>query len=229
MNKLMFVTMKKSIMKGIKIYALLLASLFIFSGSIAQTLDCGSFCVKAVEFDTVTSAPFKMVNVTVKNNGQNSISYFTVYSVINANGDTIAKGPSTHFILFASDSSIFDLPALVNSFPPNFTGKIVVGVLNQDTCILDFPCEPAGVPIIHQPPIRIYPVPAEETVTVHQNNAYQSGTIQLLNINGQIIQNELITSEKSNLQVGHLPRGMYFLRIHYGEQRIVRKLILGSE
>lgn len=209
-------------------FLLLFISILSFSNLQAQTIDCSYFCVKAVAYDSVTSAPFDMVNVTIENKGQLDISYFTVHAVLDEQGDTVAQGPSTHFILASSAINTFDLSALVNDLPTDFKGKIVVGVLDETNCELNFPCKAVGLPELPETAVKIFPNPAAESLFIQFTQMPKNGSATLPQLDGKQLLNQPITGLSTTLQTEQFARGIYLLTITTEQGKRIQKVALGG-
>jgi hypothetical protein len=67
----------------------------------------------------------------------------------------------------------------------------------------------------------IYPNPAKNDLTISTGG--QSGTLNLVNLNGQIIATQALSSGKTSVDVSGLSNGMYFAQIQIGEEVSIQK------
>lgn len=77
--------------------------------------------------------------------------------------------------------------------------------------------------------INIYPNPAQHTLYINSNALVPINTINLVNIQGQIVLEQKITNSSNkalSVEVSHLPTGIYFLTLTIGEKLIVKKVII---
>lgn len=97
--------------------------------------------------------------------------------------------------------------------------------------LLDLVCDFNTVSIVEQDTkdwqVRLSPNPASEGLTVLLGNApsHSTWTLQLLNINGQIVREEQSQADSYYLARENLSAGMYLLRLQNGQQQVVRKVV----
>lgn len=74
----------------------------------------------------------------------------------------------------------------------------------------------------------IYPNPANSqlTVLVKDVKSNQPSTIQLININGQVVLNKSVTTSKTTLDISRFDNGFYMMKITNGEETTMKKLII---
>lgn len=73
----------------------------------------------------------------------------------------------------------------------------------------------------------IYPNPATNYITIEQNNHQQSTSIQILNINGQLVMNNKYSYLiKQKIDISHLHKGLYVLKITNDMNHFTYKLII---
>jgi hypothetical protein len=70
-------------------------------------------------------------------------------------------------------------------------------------------------------PFSVYPNPSEGIVFVEQANEIQDQSIEVINLNGQVVYNQPSFSQKTRLDLSDLNEGVYLLRIGNVSQRIV--------
>ena len=74
--------------------------------------------------------------------------------------------------------------------------------------------------------ISVYPNPSSDH-RVNINSEYEIDEIQLISINGQIIQQiSNPTLQNSTYSLENIPTGFYFLRLSNGNQSVVKKVII---
>lgn len=76
------------------------------------------------------------------------------------------------------------------------------------------------------PEISLYPNPVNDQLKIEiQGSVMGSITLSVYNPQGMIIDQEIISSETTIVSTSHLPAGIYFIRISYGQSVLVEKLI----
>jgi hypothetical protein len=73
--------------------------------------------------------------------------------------------------------------------------------------------------------IRVYPNPVVNNLTLEVGKEYIGKMAVLSSLNGTVLSRVLITYTKQNIQITHLPAGMYFLQIN-GEAKTIREKIV---
>ncbi|NOX85494.1 MAG: T9SS type A sorting domain-containing protein [Chlorobi bacterium] len=71
--------------------------------------------------------------------------------------------------------------------------------------------------------VQIYPNPSSGRFTLLADQDYTS---KVMNINGQIIQNQLIFKGKNTINLTRLPAGIYFIRLHSGNNTKIFKVVV---
>ena len=73
-------------------------------------------------------------------------------------------------------------------------------------------------------PFRIHPNPAQEQLVVETDG--KPARLEIRNLLGQKLSEQQLTAERTSVQTGHLPRGVYFILIENDTRKIVEKIIL---
>jgi hypothetical protein len=112
-----------------------------------------------------------------------------------------------------------------------FYGSIIVGKLNTKTTTMTVSQSTVGISAQKLPELSIFPNPAHQSFTVFSSVA-ESGNVKLdlLDNKGGVVRNLL----KESVNAGEFtrtfsiddPAGLYFLRIIYGEQARISKIII---
>lgn len=74
--------------------------------------------------------------------------------------------------------------------------------------------------------VNVYPNPAKDKFTVELNDVTLDGKIQLMNSVGQLVYQENINSNRTEIKVYDLPRGIYFLRISHISGDVISKKVM---
>src|SRR5215207_9977958 len=87
----------------------------------AQSLNCDSFCVVSIVYDSVPG----YLNVTIANNDTNFINY-PIVQLIDANGDTVANEQKKFDFFGHLDHSeqTYRITTTLSSFPSNWNGIV---------------------------------------------------------------------------------------------------------
>lgn len=70
-----------------------------------------------------------------------------------------------------------------------------------------------------------YPNPAHDFITLKMPKELQSSTVEILNIQGKVIQSFSINNNQNQLNVSHFPAGIYLVRIQSKEKQILNKFV----
>ncbi len=84
-----------------------------------------------------------------------------------------------------------------------------------------------SLPISAQSAVKVYPNPANETLHLHSETLQGNASISLCNLLGQELKNDIWqnTAIEKELNLSHLPQGVYYLRILAGERRFTYKIM----
>jgi hypothetical protein len=75
--------------------------------------------------------------------------------------------------------------------------------------------------------LSVFPNPSSEpTVTVNFDVPVHSVNIEVLNMLGAVVMKKQVVGQKAELDVHHLPRGVYYVKADLGSKKIIRKLVL---
>lgn len=83
-----------------------------------------------------------------------------------------------------------------------------------------------GVENLYEDNIRIYPVPADKSITISTVDGYID-SYKLISLDGKmIIENSNLHSEQVNINVSDLQSGLYFMVVSINEKQIRKKIII---
>ncbi len=83
--------------------------------------------------------------------------------------------------------------------------------------------------VVSEPGVAVYPIPADETVTVQLTALNAATKIELIDVTGNLIERRslgVISSRQVDLDVSELPPGMYFVKVSYGDEQISKRVIV---
>ena len=74
---------------------------------------------------------------------------------------------------------------------------------------------------------QVYPNPAQDKLYINSLNFSGTAQLQLVTIAGQIVEQKMITvgNETTELNINHLPKGIYLLRLQTAQQTITQKVV----
>jgi hypothetical protein len=72
---------------------------------------------------------------------------------------------------------------------------------------------------------NIYPNPANDMITFETSSSQQDKVISLLNVLGQIVMQQPMTQQRSEIDVRRLSKGLYFLKLTTKNGSVVRKFV----
>lgn len=61
--------------------------------------------------------------------------------------------------------------------------------------------------------LKIYPNPAEDNITVESPALTANTFLSIVNVNGQVLMERMITDHKTSMDISNLPGGVYFIRV----------------
>src|SRR5690554_224816 len=106
---------------------------------------------------------------------------------------------------------------LINSLNWNIVGDAL------GTCTL--PDDPIAIQELNEEHLNLYPNPVRTTLTINYVDHINIQSIHIYNITGQKVM-EVEALNQTNLEVGHLKSGVYFVEIKDQQQhKIVKKFV----
>jgi hypothetical protein len=80
-----------------------------------------------------------------------------------------------------------------------------------------------GVKTLEETPnIKVYPNPANDCVFIEHA---RGGKVALMDVNGTVVAQRDITTDKADIDIGALASGVYILRVTYNDRAIATKII----
>lgn len=200
------------------------------SANIAQTINCGSFCVLSIgNVDTLTNE----LDVTIYNGDTNSVNYPSVV-VVNGIGDTIANKNNLFFLFQhpANDTVVHTIPCdtTLDSIPSGFTGTIyITDNFYNITCAYSYPmtCTVGINEYASSNNFTLYPNPTSDNITISMTgNNRRNADIRIYDMTGKEVKNYTTTNSLLTINRENLQSGIYFVTITLNDKRFTQKLII---
>ena len=77
--------------------------------------------------------------------------------------------------------------------------------------------------------ISLYPNPANDYITIDIPTTYNKSTLQILNVQGQLVYSQKVTEGVQNIQLDNLVSGLYMVTIQADGKRYSQKLIISQQ
>lgn len=143
-------------------------------------------------------------------------------------GDTLISSAETGNLWYYEDELLHGVTA--NKFVPQTEGHYYVKILNNG-CLSGQSNEvPYGLPSSYGLDLAdrftVYPNPAHEKFIIKSIAAVTETTIEIININGDIVLQQTMSGSELQIDVSHLNPGDYYLKISNNGQSTVRKVII---
>ena len=148
-------------------------------------------------------------------------------SIVAVGGDSLKSSTSGKSYTWFLNST--QLPVITRQIYAGSSGKYQVQVIDSSGCT-----SPLSSPYnfvftgIHQASnlndLRIYPNPTTGILTI-ETNGIKEGQLSIINLTGQV-QMQLVISEKTEVDLHKLPRGVYLLKLQSKDGIMMERVIL---
>ncbi len=164
-----------------------------------------------------------MMEITNSNQNQSLILFGDDPTTMEADGFTEAEMVS-YKLYRTSTGEEFELNVEYSLSMENSTGlyysNSFAGITNMTTSI-------TSIDEMGADDVRLYPNPARDVVTIDfEAGAAYSANVSVFNAQGHIVMQEVISNGKSELNVGSLKQGIYFVRISTSNFTRTIKLVI---
>ena len=150
---------------------------------------------------------------------------------VSSNSDWTASSDVTWCTVTASGSGDGTIIATfdANSSHTERTANITVNVSGVSPVIVQVIQGGSSVGISETNPnsIRLFPNPAKDVVKISMDG-YENTRVSLVDLTGKIIIDRPVDDNEVSLNVGDLPRGLYFVKIFSNNGSVIRRLILSE-
>lgn len=211
----------------IKNLLLLVAVLASFATAHAQSINCNSFCLTDIAFDSVDA---DRLNLHLFLNGSSSdfINYPYVTAIVDNNGDTVATGSMEFFGQFGNTHQTYTATTTnLATLPPDFS---CIVYFHYDTidCALPYPCEAATA--THTPSVKnevsVSPNPSNGLFNVQIDGDLSNYSfIEVLDVNGKRVYSRPVQSSSNAIDLSHFAKGVYFVRVFQCYEVLTFKVI----
>ena len=144
----------------------------------------------------------------------------TSYNVMLAAGTTVA--PTVTAVLADTRAGMIITQA------PTVPGRATVAVTaeagNQRTYEVNFSTDPTGVEIPLERLFRVFPNPATNFLNLEWSGR-EMAEMEIINTKGLVILRQTIDSQNTRIDIGHLPMGIYILRIRTANEQAHKTFI----
>lgn len=86
--------------------------------------------------------------------------------------------------------------------------------------------EPASVPETNMIEVAIYPNPTSDFIRIHINEPFSTGHLTLFTSNGIPLISRPVFSNSTKIDVSHLTKGSYFLKLDFDGKEEIRKVLV---
>ena len=177
---------------------------------LGQQLSCDSVKISSIKLSTINPT----VEVVVKNTNVDIISY-PGFILFNSNGDTLAQ-ESVDYFGIGSNYQLHEL-SIINPLNLPLSGYLELHSWFYDSLICNFPYTidtTVNIGVSTTKKIKLFPNPTRENIN-----------ISLEKFNGNIhtevydlIGNRLQTTNETTISLRDYPRGIYLLKVAYGDR-----------
>ena len=196
-----------------------------FYVSLANTseLACNNFGMYFSDIHNYIAGGYLPLNFTPQINDTSIISDTLNWTLVY--GQYIAHGGERYIIIgnFFSNALTDTLHLVQNSNPLNYYGYYFVDDVNVHCCT----CDSVNIGVTeldNEENIQVYPNPVENELRITN---YELGIkeVKLYNVMGEMVLKKEIKNKEIEIDVGDLPKGMYFLQVK-NEKGIFNKKII---
>lgn len=175
-------------------------------------------------FDTLTTAANRDSLVLLH------LTITQVNTDISWDGSTFtAAGAGAYQWIDCENANVPILDSTNKTFTPESSGSYAL-IVSENGCTDTSACQEVlvtnSISQLTSKDIVIYPIPAMETVVIENKAGSTPGTVELLSLNGELVLTETVEGELGKIDVKHLVRGVYTLKITYQDKVGFFKLVL---
>jgi hypothetical protein len=193
----------------------------------AQIMNCGSFCVLAINnIDTVNNE----IDVTIYNGDSTHVNYPTVI-LVDSGGDTIANiGQTFYFFAHpAGDTVVHTIPTTMDSIPAGFTCTVyLTDQIYDTTCSFAFPmsCTTGINELAINNRIDVWPNPATESFSISLEYMNGNTEVEIVDVRGVSLKRFELVTQQAVIPTSDLKNGMYFIIVKQSGRLFTKKLMI---
>ncbi|NNE28470.1 MAG: T9SS type A sorting domain-containing protein [Saprospiraceae bacterium] len=169
--------------------------------------------------------------LTVEEDNPINLDIYADLFFVDEVGDTISipTGPSSTLPIYATDTIPYILQLnTTNSnqdFPVDFNGELVIIHSSQPVCEVNYYNVSTSINTVHEEvKIDIYPNPFADCLKIGSKNPIEN--ILIFNSNGRIVKTIQTSINSSDINLGNLKSGGYYIAIKFENGRsIVRRIL----
>lgn len=187
--------------------------------------------------DIVTCVVISSLNCVSNNPATSNIFTATVYSnpstpFITQSGDTLISSSSSGNQWYYDDgSSISPIPGAVDqTYNPTADGYYFSIVTDSNGCVSDTSNAlyylGVGINSYSSSGIIVYPIPANNLLTIRSTHNGCNYTLSIENMLGQQVYSGIFSGETKEMNLSSLSEGLYLLKINDGQHLTVKKFIV---
>jgi plastocyanin len=128
------------------------------------------------------------------------------------------SGNGTIMATYDANSSNTERTANITVLVSGLTPMVVTVIQDGST---------VGIPENSANSIRIFPNPARAVAKINLDNVSpDNARISLIDLTGKILLDQPVSGNETSLNVGNLPRGLYFVKILFNNETVTKRLVL---
>lgn len=183
-------------------------------GRVPATALVGTGTINANFSASVDSIDLQLTNgeVTFTDSTSNAVTWFWDFG----DGNTATTQNPTHTYTQPGDYEVY-----LNATNSNGCSDAKM----QSVTVVNFPVSTTAVDVLNQA-IQVYPNPTNDMLNIAFANDFQPYNLTLVNAVGQLMMTQKkVSTNKLQLNLSNYPKGIYFLQLEIGSQKVVKKVV----
>ncbi len=196
--------------------------------SFSQTFSCSDFSITNVYPDSINPGDYQLsIQCTAGSN--DFVNYPFVSTVLDCNGDTVATGGLFYFGQFGQTTQDYPVTLTgngdINCYPLTASFAINYDLGFTDTCQLTYGASGLDQQLNGHQSIRVSPNPASNLITLNASPNFIGKAYALCDALGKPVLTGIFSSESIPVDISHLARGMYLIKVE-GNVFIKNRLLI---